>query len=860
LRPVRKGRLAAIVAAVAVSLVVGEFVVESFGAEGLLRIVERKLSNATGLEVRLGRDFHLEILPALRFEAKEVSASDPARPTPPVLTVGTLHLELDPWRLLFGVVEIDELHLHHAEWRIEADAASEWKGPSAPASTPASNANGIGFRLRSLAFEDFRILYRAESSEPDRVIDFAQISLEADSFDEPAAVELSGEFEGDEFAVEGEIGPIAQLRKPPGPYPVSLRAEMRRMVVKLDGTLAAPTKFAGVDMRVRLDAHDLGFLHPFVEWSLPEIDSVHLDARLSDADGSLGILGEIDVAARHGEVSGEVDGELGDFSHLGDVALQLSLSARDLAEIGQSLVPPLPLPEVGPVVASASIRSSASALSAQAIALKIGSHEAAWLDAQGSVADLANFKGVDLTGEFAGADLRYANPHLDYELPDLGRIRGKLKLSDRDGSLGFEELRLSGGREGALTFDVSGRLDRVLDRDEIEVEAELEARDLALVGDLFGVELPAIGPVAFSGTLGGSDERIESRGSTRIDESVLVGAWSGSFAPGARRRIEARLRSEHLRLADIGIEPRPAAAEEGAARADSSKWWSSVDPLPFEWLEAFDADLLLEAKRVSGTAGFELEGVRVAIRLKEGRLEIPEFALGYEAGAVRTRAHVDASKSPPELALKLDLNDVHLTPLLAQVRQTVPEAGLLDASIDLRSRGNHPLAIRSNLAGTVRMVARDGALAGRYSREFATNFATLAVPSILTGRAPRYGCIVADFEIEGGVASARELFLDSEKLLVEGSGTVDIGADAFRLLLVPKVREPGLVSLSAAVDVRGPLAAPVFTPRYSSMPLQALRGFVSNVLAPGAALTRPFRKARAKSPCDDLPRAGLPAE
>jgi uncharacterized protein involved in outer membrane biogenesis len=280
--------------------------------------------------------------------------------------------------------------------------------------------------------------------------------------------------------------------------------------------------------------------------------------------------------------------------------------------------------------------------------------------------------------------------------------------------------------------------------------------------------------------------------------------------------------------------------------------------LPFELLEVVDADLILEADRISGLAGFELDGVRILVRLEDGRLEIPEFSVGYEAGTVRTQAHVDASDSLPELALKVEVNGVDLTPLLAQVRQNVEEAGVLDASIDVRSRGNHPVAFRSNLAGTVRLVARDGALAGSYSRAFATNFATLAVPSILTGRAARFGCVVADFEIENGVAASRELLLESEKISVVGSGTVDIGADAFDIVLTPKVNEPGLVSLSAAVDVSGPLAAPVFSPRYASMPLQAVRGFVKNVLAPGSALTKPFRKSKAKSPCDSVRPVAAP--
>jgi hypothetical protein len=236
------------------------------------------------------------------------------------------------------------------------------------------------------------------------------------------------------------------------------------------------------------------------------------------------------------------------------------------------------------------------------------------------------------------------------------------------------------------------------------VQANVEAKNLGLIGDLFGADLPNVGPVAFTGTLKGSDEKIESHGSTKFGRSILTGNWSGSFAGRSRQSIQARLRSQHLWLDDLGIAPDTDEGDAGVNSANSKGWWSSYDPLPFEWLELVDADLVFEAERVSGAAGFELDGVRMSVQLEGGRLEIPEFTVGYESGTARTQAHIDAGGFLPELALKIEVNDVHLTPLLAQVKQTVEEAGLLDASIDVRSHGNTAVQIRSNLTGAVRLV------------------------------------------------------------------------------------------------------------------------------------------------------------
>ncbi len=872
MKSIRKRRLAVIVVAVTLLVIGGEILIESFGAEESVRIIESSLSKATGFNVRVGSEFHLEIVPKLRFEATDVIVSELEKPLAPLLKIATLHLELDPWRLLFGVVEIDELDLRGSELTIEAGSDDAGGRPAARARVGESTGHGVAFQLRRLGIEDLRIAYRNESTGAARVIEIAEASLEAEGFDEPVTVEAHGVIEEAEFEVDGEIGPIAQFFRSSNPYPVSLRARMRTMVVKLAGAVTQPAKFSGVDMRVQLESGDLGFLRPFVGstlpvvgstlpaagWTLPAIDSVLLDAKLSDADGNLGLKGDIQVVARGGDITGQISGELGNLSRSDDLELQISAHANDLGEIGKSLLREIKLPEVGPVDASVTIRGSASALSARDFAVQVGSRDATWLKAAGSVVDLVKFTGVQVSGEFFAADLRVASDYLGRDLPALGPIKGSATLSDRDGSLGVEALKITGGREGTLTFDFAGQVDRVRGLDEIGVDAKLEGKSLDIVGALFGIDLPSIGPVAFSGRVIGSGKKVESKGTLQIDQTTFVGEWSGTFPRGARPRGRADFRSKHVRLADIGIEPRAEAEASEVARGAATNWWSNTSQLPVELLNRLDANLVIHADRVSGRAGLAIDAVRILIDLDGGRLEIPEFSVGYEQGNVRAKAFVDARDQVAEYSLALEVNDVNLSPVLAQVKQTVVEAGVLDASIDLRSRGNHVVAIRSNLAGTVRLVARDGTLAGRYSSAFARNFVRVAVPSILSGKPPRFGCMVAEFGIDGGVAVARELMLESEKVSVVGAGTVDIGADAFDLVLVPKVHQPGLVSVAAAVKVSGPLAAPIFSPQYSSMPMNAVRGLVSNVLAPSSALIRAFRKSKAVEPCDNLRPVAAP--
>ncbi|MCH7643605.1 MAG: hypothetical protein IH974_02130 [Myxococcales bacterium] len=110
----RKWRIAVALAVIALLLIGGEAWIESLAVDQTLKSVGARLTAATGLDVQIGRDFHLEILPVLRFEAQGVTVVDPERPSEPMLQAEVLRLKIDPWRLLFGALVIEELDFHRA--------------------------------------------------------------------------------------------------------------------------------------------------------------------------------------------------------------------------------------------------------------------------------------------------------------------------------------------------------------------------------------------------------------------------------------------------------------------------------------------------------------------------------------------------------------------------------------------------------------------------------------------------------------------------------------------------------------------------------------------------------------------------
>ena len=104
-------RLLTLLVVVLVLFVVGaELLVELRSFERHRGFVETELTSALGLPVEIRGDFHLEVIPRLRFEASDlVVANLPDRASPHLAEIAMVHFELSAWRLLLGNVDIDEI-------------------------------------------------------------------------------------------------------------------------------------------------------------------------------------------------------------------------------------------------------------------------------------------------------------------------------------------------------------------------------------------------------------------------------------------------------------------------------------------------------------------------------------------------------------------------------------------------------------------------------------------------------------------------------------------------------------------------------------------------------------------------------
>jgi uncharacterized protein involved in outer membrane biogenesis len=319
----------------------------------------------------------------------------------------------------------------------------------------------------------------------------------------------------------------------------------------------------------------------------------------------------------------------------------------------------------------------------------------------------------------------------------------------------------------------------------------------------------------------------------RLGETRLEGRWSAELAGPGRPRVLGELRSQHVRLEDLGL---GAARAEGGAAAEGAPAWASREPFPVEGLRLLYARLALEAARLTAGSSVDLRDASAAVELEDGDLRVSELRLAYQGGRVAGALRLDARAAAPEIALRLDATALDLARLgEALGRRDEAGSGELDLALDLRSGGDSPAALWPRLSGRLALALRDWSAAGTTARRFLMDLRRAFVGS-RSGAPERVGCLMGAVAFESGVGTVETLVLTGPAATVVGRGRIDLARERWDLELAPELHDPGLFVVAAAVRVTGPLDAPRFQP----VPLDLVSGALRSVL--GAAL-RPARAA-----------------
>ena len=212
-------------------------------------------------------------------------------------------------------------------------------------------------------------------------------------------------------------------------------------------------------------------------------------------------------------------------------------------------------------------------------------------------------------------------------------------------------------------------------------------------------------------------------------------------------------------------------------RAPSNSAWSTEQMLPIERLRKVNADLDLAFAQLTINA-LDISQAKLNLLAQQGVLTLNNLQGNLFNGEFQTSASLDTTAAQPLLTLKHRTQNMPVEKILTALDEEVMVTGLLDNSMELRSRGNSQYEWIEHLNGKLDFALHEGVLPGAdLERQLCMGIATLnrkrLAPS--TGsKDTRFNDLRGSLSIRNGIAHNPDLRVAIPGLSVKGRGDINL--------------------------------------------------------------------------------------
>jgi hypothetical protein len=397
-----------------------------------------------------------------------------------------------------------------------------------------------------------------------------------------------------------------------------------------------------------------------------------------------------------------------------------------------------------------------------------------------------------------------------------------LATAERDRPYRFSYREESSGS----TLVGRGSLSRPFDFSVLDTSFEAKGADLKDLYYLVGVSLVNTGSYELTGSMSrrGAETFFTGLSATTGDSDMQGTVAVDSSAERSKARVD--LRSRFLRLADLGL--RAAGREPphaGAPLLLSDAAFSS------KGMRRGDAVVSFHAQHVE-VGRLDLTSVAGHMTIDRGVMAIAPLTAALLQGKLTARARVDATSEPPLADFDLETSGVEIGEWPRKDGKPMGLQGLLQARAKGKGRGSsiHQIAASSN--GTLTVVLPHGAIRSSLAELAGLDLKGLGLWAAKSREETGVRCGAASFDGHDGTLTAKTLLIDTDPVLISGSGTIRLDTEAVDLVLHGRPKAVRLFRVRAPLRVDGTLSHPSV-----SIETRKSAGQAAAAVALGAILT-----------------------
>ncbi len=420
-----------------------------------------------------------------------------------------------------------------------------------------------------------------------------------------------------------------------------------------------------------------------------------------------------------------------------------------------------------------------------------------------------------------------------FQLTGDGTLNGQKFLAEIHGG---PLINVDASRPYAFTADVkngdthavlNGNIVHPFALDEFNANIIFKGKNLSDLYFLTGLALPRTPPytLATHTDRKGAIYRLTSLTGT-VGASDLKGDLTVN-AGGKKPLLTGTLSSQVVDFSDLG-------SVFGGGKtvpASEAQYLLPDTALHTERLRDMDADIAYTAASIR-SRDFPLRGLATHIHLENAILDFKPIAFDFAQGRLSGSFRIDARKDVPVTSLDARLSDIKMENFIKGAEK--PISGTAMARAVLTGSGNSAHKVAATASGTATAVIPSGQIRQSLAEWLGINVLS-ALSLTLTNDESNTGirCAVAHVAVNNGVMFSQQFVIDTDPVLVKGSGTIDLGRESMDLKLQGAPKSFQLFRLRSPITVSGPLQNP-------SLGVEAGPAVAQGAVGLGLAALNPF--------------------
>jgi uncharacterized protein involved in outer membrane biogenesis len=375
----------------------------------------------------------------------------------------------------------------------------------------------------------------------------------------------------------------------------------------------------------------------------------------------------------------------------------------------------------------------------------------------------------------------------------------------------------------------NGTLPRPFDVGLMDAVFEASGPSMRDLYRMLGVPLPESAPFTLTGKVARRHTRSTfSDLHARFGESDTTGTIVTSTVDG-KRRFDADVKAKLFRVRDLG---RQASSQEATAEPNNPLLPNT--PLPFSAVR--NRNGLVKARADTFVAGrVEMRQFVATATIRDGKIDVPDLQWQMGDARVRGKLNVDAATEAPKTNLDLAVAGLQLGQFTRKDFRQPPFEGPLFVRLQVDGRGDSLRQFAATASGTLTAILPHGAMRASMSELAGPSLRGIGLSLTKNSNGTEVRCALGQFEAKDGLLQTRQLLIDTDTVLIHGSGTVDLRSEVLDLTFRGEPKTVRLGRIRSPLSVTGPMRHPSFGLSPGALSKQAGAAILLGALLPPAA-------------------------